>query len=194
MATKVDPEIAHLFSETLGARKYYAEPIANRPVTPSIRLDPQIVKKIADRVAIFSHMPQDALLATLGIGEVIPLRAGDLLFREKDIGSSFYVVITGTVAVQKMHHGKPMVMATLGMGECFGEMALVRDDVRSASIVAQTDCVTLCFERAKIDAYPSISAVIYKNIAAVLARRLDERNISLTDLLLKQQSGTPENK
>jgi hypothetical protein len=60
--------------------------------------------------------------------------------------------------------------------------------------VAQTDCVTLCFERAKIDAYPSISAVIYKNIAAVLARLLDERNISLTDLLLKQQSGTPENK
>ena len=83
MATKIDPEIANLFSETLGARKYYAEPIANRAVTPSIRLDPQIVKKIADRVAIFSHMPQDALLATLGIGEVIPLRAGDLLFRGK---------------------------------------------------------------------------------------------------------------
>ena len=93
-----------------------------------------------------------------------------------------------------MHHGKPMVMAILGMGECFGEMALVRDDVRSASIVAQTDCVTLCFERAKIDAYPSISAVIYKNIAAELARRLDERNMSLTDLLMKQQGAAPENK
>jgi CRP-like cAMP-binding protein len=187
MASKIDPEIANLFSENLGARKYYAEPVANRPVTPSIRLDPLIVKKIADRVAIFSHMPPDALLATLGIGEVIPFRAGDLLFREKDIGSSFYVVITGTVAVQKLHNGHPMVVATLGMGECFGEMALVRDDVRSASVVAQTDCVTLCFERAKIDAYPSISAVIYKNIAAVLARRLDERNISLTDLMVKQQ-------
>jgi CRP-like cAMP-binding protein len=186
MATKIDPEIANLFSENLGARKYYVEPVTNRPATPSIRLDPQIVKKIADRVAIFSHMPQDALLATLGIGEVIPFRAGDLLFREKDIGSCFYVVITGTVAVQKSHNGKPMVMATLGMGECFGEMALVRDDVRSASVVAQTDCVTLCFERAKLDAYPSISAVIYKNIAAVLARRLDERNISLTDLMAKQ--------
>lgn len=190
MPSKIDPEVANLFSETLGARKYYAEPPPPKSLTPAIRLDPQLVKKIADRVAIFSNMPQDALLATLGIGEVCPFRTGDLLFREKDTGSSFYVVITGTVAVQKLRDGKPVVMASLGVGECFGEMALVRDDVRTASVVAQTDCVTLCFQRDKIDTYPSIASVIYKNIASVLARRLDERNISLTDLMAKAQGGT----
>jgi CRP/FNR family cyclic AMP-dependent transcriptional regulator len=190
MPSKVDPEVANLFSETLGARKYYAEPPPPKPLTPAIRLDPQMVKKIADRVAIFSNMPHEALLATLGIGEVCPFRAGDLLFREKDTGSSFYVVITGMVNVQKQRDGKPVVMASLGVGECFGEMALVRDDVRTASVVAQTDCVTLCFQREKIDTYPSIASVIYKNIAGVLARRLDERNISLSDLMAKTQAGT----
>lgn len=187
MPAKVDPEVANLFSETLGARKYYVEP-PSKPLAPAIRLDPQLVKKIADRVAIFFNMPHDALLATLGIGEVCPFRAGDLLFREKDVGSSFYVVITGVVDVQKLRDGKPVVMASLGVGECFGEMALVRDDVRTASVVAQTDCVTLCFQRNKIDTYPSIASVIYKNIAGVLARRLDERNISLTDLMAKARS------
>lgn len=193
MATRIDPEIANMFSEDLGARKYYAEPIPPKPVTPAIRLDPLIVKKIADRVAIFANLPQDGLLATLGIGEVRPYKTGEVLFREKELGSSFYVVIVGTVAVQKMRDGQALVVATLGVGECFGEMALVRDDVRTATVVAQTDCVTLCFQRARIDAYPSISSVIYKNIAGVLARRLDERNISLTELMVKNQTdtGTP---
>ena len=189
MATKIDPEIANLFSENLGARKYYAEPIPPKPVTPALRLDPSIVKKIAERVAIFSHMPQDALLATLALGEVRPFKAGEVLFREKETGTSFYVVIVGAVDVQKAREGQSLVVASLGVGECFGEMALVRDDVRTASVVAHTDCVTLCFARAKIDAYPSISAVVYKNIAGVLARRLDERNISLTDMMVKQQGG-----
>lgn len=189
MATKIDPEIANLFSEDLGARKYYVEPPPPKSLTPAIKLDAQIVKKIADRVAIFANMPHDALLAALGLGEVCSYKAGDLLFREKDTGSTFYVVLTGTVDIQKQREGKPIVMASLGVGECFGEMALVRDDVRTASVVAQTDCVTLCFQRARIDAYPSISSVIYKNIAGVLARRLDERNISLTDLMAKTQTG-----
>jgi len=188
MAPKVDPEIANMFSENLGARKYYAEPPAPVPPTPSIKLDAQIVKKIADRVAIFANMPHDALLATLGLGEVCQFKAGDLLFREKDLGSTFYVVLTGTVDIQKLRDDKPIVMASLSVGECFGEMAMVRDDVRTASVVAQTDCVTLCFQRSKIDTYPSISSVVYKNIAGILARRLDERNISLTDLMAKHQA------
>ena len=190
MASKVDPEIANLLSADIGARKYYVEPPQPKALTPAIRLDAHIVKKIADRVAIFANMPHDALLATLGLGEVCQFKAGDLLFREKDTGSTFYVVLTGAVDVQKKREGKPIVMATLRVGECFGEMALVRDDVRTASVVAQTDCVTLCFEREKIDTYPSIASVIYKNIASVLARRLDERNISLTDLMAKNQTGT----
>ena len=186
MASKIDPQIASLFSENLGARKIYVEPLPPKPVTAEIRLDPQIVKKIAERVAIFSQMPPDALLATLALGEVRPFKAGEVLFREKELGTCFYVVIVGAVDVQKAREHKSLVVATLGVGECFGEMALVRDDLRTASVVAQTDCVTLCFQRAKIDAYASIAAVIYKNIASVLARRLDERNISLADLMAKQ--------
>jgi len=184
MATRIDPEIAHLFSENVGARKYYAEPIPPKPVTPTIRLDPHIVKKIADRVAIFANIPNEGLLATLALGEVQPFKAGEVLFREKDLGKSFYVVIVGTVEILKEREGQTIRVASLGVGECFGEMALVRDEVRTATVRAQVDCVTLCFQRAKIDAYASIASLIYKNIAGVLARRLDERTTSLTEHLI----------
>jgi CRP-like cAMP-binding protein len=189
MATRIDPEIAHLFSENVGARKYYAEPIPPKPVTPTIRLDPQIVKKIADRVAIFAHLPHDGLLAALALGEVQPYKAGEVLFREKDLGNSFYVVIVGAVDILKEREGRSVRVASLGVGECFGEMALVRDDVRTATVMAQVDCVTLCFQRARIDAYASIASIIYKNIAGVLARRLDERTTSLADRIVLDGPG-----
>jgi CRP-like cAMP-binding protein len=194
MASRIDPAIADLFSENIGARKVYTEPPAPRAATPAIRLDPQLVKKIAERVAIFANLPHDALLAALALGEVRPFKATELLFREKDLGDTFYVVIVGAVEVRKLREGQAVVVASLGVGECFGEMALVRDDVRTASVVAQTDCVTLCFQRARIEAYPSVSAIIYKNIAGVLARRLDERNISLADLMAKTRPavGSPK--
>jgi CRP-like cAMP-binding protein len=189
MATRVDPEIANLLSENVGARKVYVEPIPPQAVTPTIRLDQQIIKKIADRVAIFAHLPQDGLLAALALGEVQHYRAGDVLFREKDLGRSFYVVIVGAVDVVKEREGRAVRVASLGVGECFGEMALVRDDLRTATVLAQVDCVTLCFQRARIDAYASIASVIYKNIAGVLARRLDERNSSMADRMVQDSPG-----
>jgi len=169
-----------MFSDNVGARKYYSEPTPRKPPTPTIRLDPQIVKKIADRVAIFANLPHDVLLAALALGEVQPFRAGDVLFRENDLGQSFYVVIVGAVDIIKGRGGQAVRVASLGVGECFGEMALVSDDARSATVTAQVDCVTLCFQREKIDAYTSISSVIYKNIAAVLARRLHDRTKAMT--------------
>jgi CRP-like cAMP-binding protein len=55
------------------------------------------------------------------------------LFREKELGTAFYVVIVGVVDVQKAREGQSVVVASLGVGACFGEMALVRDDVRAAN-------------------------------------------------------------
>ena len=176
-----------MFAQDLGVRQFNQEPIA---VGPALKLDPKLVKKISERVAIFSGMPQDKLLSTLAIGEVQPFKCGDALFHENDLGDSFYVVIVGAVDIQKMRDEKPVVMATLGLGECFGEMALVRDDVRSATVVAQADCVTICFRRDKIEANPVIATIIYKNIAAILARRLDDRTVKLADLVARNQTET----
>jgi CRP-like cAMP-binding protein len=76
-----------------------------------------------------------------------------------------------------MHEGRDVVLARMGAGECFGEMALVRDDIRTATVVAERDCAALCFERVHIDAHPQSAHLIYKNIAAILAKRLEERSL-----------------
>jgi len=192
MSTRIDPDVAYLFAQNVGA-KYIKEPIPPappKPAAPALKLDAAIVKKIADSVAIFAGMPHESLLRTLDIAELRQLKSGTAVFHEGDVGKSFFVVIVGAVAVQKMRDGQPVVLATLGVGECFGEMALVRDEVRSATVVAARDSVALCFEREGIDANPQSAHLIYKNIAAILARRLDDRTVMLADMVA-QQKGKP---
>ena len=160
------------------------------PKSGTIKLDPTIVQKIAQRVPVFAGMTPQCLLATLATAENYPVGAGEAVFREGDIGSAFYVVISGEVKVQKHKDGETVELARLGTGQCFGEMALVQNDVRTATVVAIGDSVTMRFERERIDAIPESAHVIYRNIARILASRLDESSVMLAELVVqKKQSG-----
>ena len=158
------------------------------PRLPSIKLDPAIIQKIAQRVPIFSGMSQPCLLSTLAVAEHFPVKAGEPVFREGDLGNSFYVLISGDVAVEKVRDGKVVELARLGAGECFGEMALVGNDVRSATVRALSDAVTMRFYRELIDSNPESASIIYRNISRILAARLGESSLMLADLVTKQKS------
>ncbi len=61
--------------------------------------------------------------------------AGTVIFEEGDPGSRMYVILTGRVRVEKSIGGRALVLATLGPGDFFGEMALLEGQPRSASAV-----------------------------------------------------------
>ena len=64
---------------------------------------------------------------------------GDVIFEEGSVGKRMYVVVSGSVRIEKKTGGEAAVVATLGKGELFGEMALVDSLPRSASAVAAGD-------------------------------------------------------
>lgn len=70
----------------------------------------------------------DRFLRTFGNGEVV--------FEEGSVGKHMYVVVSGSVRILRKTEGDDAVIATLGKGEIFGEMALVDNLPRSASAVA----------------------------------------------------------
>lgn len=156
---------------------------------PALRLDPAIIRKIAQKVPIFAGMSQPALLATLATGEHFTIGAGEAVFREGDMGNSFYVLIAGDVAVDKRREGKTVEIKRLGPGECFGEMALVGNDLRSATVRALGHVVAMRFYRELIDAYPESAAIIYRNIARILGARLGESSLMLADLVSQRAHG-----
>ena len=158
------------------------------PRLPSFKLDPAIMQKIAQKVPIFSGMNQARLMATLAVAEHFPVKAGESVFREGDLGNSFCVLIAGEVIIEKLRDGKSVELARLGAGECFGEMALVGNDVRSATVRAVNDVVAMRFYRELIDANPESASIIYRNISRILAARLGESSLMLADLVMKQKS------
>ncbi len=67
------------------------------------------------------------------------LKAGDVLYREGDPSDSVYFVEDGEVEVRRGVGKDEVVLAVLSKGQILGEMGVIRDCPRSASIVATTD-------------------------------------------------------
>ena len=63
---------------------------------------------------------------------------GDIIFRQGDLGDSVYVIEDGECEVFREQKGEQELLATLGPREYFGEMALLSDRTRNATIRAHT--------------------------------------------------------
>lgn len=172
---KVDPAIVQIFAENVRAEII--------PRSPVIKLDAVIIQKIKQNVPIFSGMTADCLTRTLAVAEYFSVKAGEAVFNEGDMGDSFFVLIGGEVLIEKLSNGHVVTLARLSAGHCFGEMALVGNSLRSATVRAVRDTVTMRFYRELIDANPESAQVIYRNIASILAKRLDESSVTLAELV-----------
>jgi MFS family permease len=99
--------------------------------------------RILATVPIFSPLPGTSLehLAT----RLVPLRLepGTVIVREGDRGDRFYIVAEGTVEVTE--GGK--TLSELEAGGYFGEIALIRDVPRTATVVAKTPIVLYALDR-----------------------------------------------
>ncbi len=84
---------------------------------------------------LFAGLPADTLEALVANLQLVSLVRGDFLFREGDPGDALYVVAEGELSM--MAEGPPRVeMARLGPGAFIGEVALMTDQPRSATVVA----------------------------------------------------------
>lgn len=72
----------------------------------------------------------------------------DLIVRQNDSGDSMFIIYTGSTDVLiKSEKGKNIKIADKRQGEFFGEMSLLTGEKRTASIVANQDCIVLIINR-----------------------------------------------
>jgi CRP-like cAMP-binding protein len=102
---------------------------------------------------------------------------GESLCAEGDTADRLWLITRGTVSVRMaVTEHESVRIASLAMGTVVGEMALLANGVRSATVVADDDVV--CFEleeaavRALLDEHPRIASQILRNLAREMARRV----------------------
>ena len=134
----------------------------------------RLLQKLADKVKAFAGMNTAEIAELLNSAEKCVFEPGTEIVREGNIGQHMYLIINGTAKVSK--HGKdgPMELARLGAADSFGEMALIDQTPRSATVTAMEPCLVMRLTSVGIAINPSIAAKVYLNIARILAARLRE--------------------
>jgi rhodanese-related sulfurtransferase len=83
----------------------------------------------------FQVVPPSNLQAMFMRMEQVPAEPGQVIVRQDEDGDFFYVVMEGQCMVTREQAGqKPLRLAELGAGSCFGEEALISDSKRNATV------------------------------------------------------------
>jgi MFS family permease len=90
------------------------------------------------KVPMLALLPEPQLERLAAESEQVRISAGEVVFREGEPGDRFYVVEEGEVEIASK---------TFGPGEAFGEIALLRDIPRTATVTAREDVVLRAIRR-----------------------------------------------
>jgi CRP-like cAMP-binding protein len=77
----------------------------------------------------------------------VQIAAGESVFREGDVGTEMFIIESGSVDVMRESRGEEPV-ATLEAGDFFGEMAVLEDQPRFATVIARSNVRLLRIDRA----------------------------------------------
>ena len=89
---------------------------------------------------------------TVGDLERRRFKAGEAIFQEgADPQGEAYLIHSGTVEIRRLFDGEKRLLNTMGEGELLGDMALFREDLRSADAIAQTDVELLVIKNERLD-------------------------------------------
>ena len=100
--------------------------------------------------------------------DLVEFSAGDVVLREGEQGNHMFVVMKGDLSIRI----RDKTIATATRGDIIGEMALINSETRSASVIADTDCVLADIDRSSFDSLLKYVPDFTMHVMNVLAGRL----------------------
>ena len=107
---------------------------------------------------------------------------GEIIFRENDPGETAYIIERGRVAVTRTVKGRPIHLATLEVGEPFGEMSMIDDKPRSATVTALESTVVREIPREDFFESCQTHPKVAISLLQVLFERLREADATIVQL------------
>jgi CRP-like cAMP-binding protein len=137
--------------------------------------------------ALFSGLGYDELSALMRLTDTVAFPKGAKIIQAGEEGHCLYLLLSGTAVVQAPPPDGKVELATLKVGDFFGEISLVDEGPRSADVVALEDCELLRVTRTTIGVLaglqPAAAVQILSSIGRELVQRLRTANQKYLDLL-----------
>jgi CRP/FNR family cyclic AMP-dependent transcriptional regulator len=139
------------------------------------------------KIPIFSKIEPSKLKLLAFTSERLTYAEGDVLFEQGDAGDAAYIIIGGKADVVVDTPGGPLIVATLGENEIVGEIAILCDVPRTATVKAKTEVTTLRITKdlffSLVVEFPQIAVEIMRE----LAHRLEVTTARLRESVAKSQ-------
>jgi signal transduction histidine kinase len=145
------------------------------------------LKPLEIMLQAFPGIPRDEANELVSVGEIRKFPANTILCHENAIASTFYIILDGNVKVTKMiDANQERMLKTLGAGDFFGEMALIHDAPRAATVTTVTPITAIEIRKDAFDNLMQRSASLARAMVREVSRRLRENdNMAIEDLRLK---------
>ena len=135
------------------------------------------------RVPLFSGIDAAKLKLLAYTSDVVTYRSGQVLFRGGDVGDAAYVIIKGDAEVSVKTDGGEVPVAQLHDGDFLGEIAILCDTPRTATVTASSELKTL-----RIRKEPFFQLMRqFPELAIEMTRQLAERLTRTTAELVEAQ-------
>jgi len=133
------------------------------------------------RIHLFKGLEDDQILEVAKELEARVYKAGEVIFEEGEEGQHFYLINRGQVKVTRRGpRGEQKPVATLVIGDYFGEAALLYGRRRSATVKAETEVETLRLSKEDFDNLLRRYSQIKPNLAVSTETRSIYRSLNLT--------------
>ena len=134
-------------------------------------------------IALFAGLRPFQTKIVMLTGRLASAAPGDFITRRGEVKQELYVLLSGHADVRAGEQGP--TIGTLARGEVIGEMSLVRDQPRSADVVATEVTEYLVLDGHFLDRlrrqYPRIAAVVFLNLSRILSDRLERTTARLAE-------------
>src|SRR6266446_1423963 len=145
--------------------------------------------QILERVAIFFTLPDNVLHALARRLAPASAAKGSVIVHQGDPGDTMFVVESGRCEVYvEESPGHTITIALMGPDDFFGEMALISEETRTASVRALEDCKLLTLDRKTLyETLPPDSDAIIE-----LTKLVEQRKDTLPNLIARARMVAPE--
>lgn len=142
-----------------------------------------LMVSLLQRVQLFADLSKEDLLQVVAICAEVDIPKNTTFIEQNTIGSEMYIIADGTVDVYISGLNNSRSLVLLGQGQVVGEMALIDQGYRSASVratkngaklykIERSDFHELCGENTRIGFH------VMRNLALDLAFKLRHRNLA----------------